>query len=139
MEVLYTTSATAVGGRDGHVKSEDGIIDMDLKTPASMGGKGGATNPEELFASGYAACFNGALNLAARLKRVKTGEVSVKVTISLGKNSEGKFQLAARIDANVPEVSAEVAKELAEEAHGICPYSRATMGNIEVEIHATNK
>ena len=118
---LYSISATATGGRDGHVKSEDGILDVDLKTPGAMGGQGGATNPEELFAAGYAACFNGALNLAARLKRITPSEPR-----------------AARIDANVPGVSQDVARELVEQAHGICPYSRATKGNIEVELNATS-
>ena len=136
---LYSISATATGGRDGHVKSEDGILDVDLKTPWAMGGQGGATNPEELFAAGYAACFNGALNLAARLKRITPSEPPrVKVTVSLGKDEQGNFQLAARIDANVPGVSHDVARELVEQAHGICPYSRATKGNIEVELNATS-
>lgn len=136
---LYSISATATGGRDGHVKSEDGILDVDLKTPGAMGGQGGATNPEELFAAGYAACFNGALNLAARLKRITPSKpVEVKATVTLGKDEQGNFQLAARIDANVPGVSQDVARELVEQAHGICPYSRATKGNIEVELNATN-
>lgn len=139
MEILYTTSATSVGGRDGHVKSEDGLIDMDLKTPGAMGGPGGATNPEELFAAAYSACFNGALNLVIRMKKMRpAGEVSVKATVSLGKNPEGKFQVAAKIDANVPGVSPEEAKALVEEAHTVCPYSRAIHGNVDVELNATN-
>lgn len=139
MEILYTTSATSVGGRDGHVKSEDGLIDMDLKTPGAMGGPGGATNPEELFAAAYSACFNGALNLVMRMKKMRpSGEPSVKATVSLAKNPEGKFQVVAKIDANVPGVSAEEAKALVEEAHTVCPYSRAIHGNVEVELNATN-
>ncbi|MDL2231690.1 organic hydroperoxide resistance protein [Porphyromonadaceae bacterium OttesenSCG-928-L07] len=139
MEVMYTAKATTIGGREGHVKSESGFVDMDLKMPKEMGGPGGATNPEELFAAGYSACFNGALNLAARMKRIRTGEVSVSIAVSLGKNSDGALQLAARIDANVPGVTPEVAKELVEQAHTICPYSRSIKGNVEVELHATNK
>lgn len=133
---MYRVAATAVGGRDGHVRSEDGIIDMELKTPKMMGGKGGATNPEELFAAGYAACFNSALNLSARIKRMDIGESSVTVTITLGKNSQGQFQLAARIDAEIPGVGQEEAKELVEQAHMICPYSRAIQGNVDVELYA---
>lgn len=135
MENLYTISATAVGGRDGHVKSER--LDLELKPPKEMGGPGGATNPEELFAAGYAACFTGALNLVARTRRIRTGEVTVKVTITLGKTAEGNFQLKARIDAHVPGVTADVARKLVEEAHTVCPYSRATHGNIEAELHTT--
>lgn len=140
METLYTATATAVGGREGHVKSTDGVIDMALKMPVGMGGAGGnATNPEQLFAAGYSACFNGALNLNARMKRIRTGEVSVTVSVSIGKTAEGAFQLAAKIEANIPGVTEEVAKELVEAAHQTCPYSRAIRGNIEVELHATNK
>lgn len=137
-EILYTTSAVSVGGRDGHVKSEDGLIDMDLRLPVSMGGKGGTANPESLFASGYSACFNGALNLAARLKRIRVGETTVKITVTLGKDLEGNLQLGAKIEANVPGVSSEVAMELVADAHRICPYSRAIRGNVDVELHPTN-
>lgn len=139
MEKLYTVSATSLGGRNGNVKSEDGILDLALKSPKEMGGPGGATNPEELFAAGYSACFNGALNLAARLKRVRVGETVVKVTVTLGKDDQGNFRLGAVIDAEVPGVTPEVANELVEDAHNICPYSRATRGNIDVEVHATAK
>ncbi len=136
MNTLYITSAKAVGGRDGHVKSADGQIDMNLKTPGAPGDNTGTT-PEDLFAAGYAACFNGAFNLAARLKRIRTGEVSITVEISLNKTDEGKFQLAAKITAHVPGVDEKTARELAEEAHGICPYSRATQGNMPVRIEVT--
>lgn len=134
MNILYTATATTVGGRDGHVKSSDGIIDMDLITPSVMGGKDGATNPEQLFAAGYSACFNSALNMAARLRRIRTGEVSVTISVSLGKKEAGDLQLGAKIEARVPGVSREVAEELVEQAHTICPYSRATRNNIEVEL-----
>ena len=136
MNTLYTTSATAVGGRDGHVKSADGQIDINLKTPGAPGNNTGTT-PEDLFAAGYAACFNGAFNLAARLKRIKTGEVSVNVEISLNKTDDGKLQLAAKITAHVPDVDEKTARELIEDAHGICPYSRATQGNIPVQLEIT--
>ncbi|MDR0230591.1 MAG: organic hydroperoxide resistance protein [Dysgonamonadaceae bacterium] len=136
MNTLYTTSATAVGGRDGHVKSADGQIDINLKTPGAPGDNTGTT-PEDLFAAGYAACFNGAFNLAARLKRIKTGEVSVNVEISLNKTDDGKLQLAAKITAHVPDVDEKTARELIEDAHSICPYSRATQGNIPVQLEVT--
>jgi len=137
MNTLYTTSATAIGGREGHVKSADGQIDMNLKTPGAPGDNKGTT-PEDLFASGYAACFNGAFNLAARLKRIRTGEVSITVEISLNKTDEGKLQLAAKITAHVSGVDEKTARELAEDAHGICPYSRATQGNIPVQIEVVS-
>lgn len=137
MNELYRTSATAVGGRDGHVRSADGIIDLDLRVPASMGGKGGATTPEDLFASGWSACFNGALNLAIKLAHIRpTGDVSVKATVALGKTDAGDFQLAGEIEATIPGVDQPTAQKLVEQAHTICPYSRATRGNIEVKLTA---
>lgn len=137
MSVLYTASATAVGGRDGHVKSSDGLIDLDLVVPKEMGGKGGAaTNPEQLFAAGYSACFNGALNLMALQRRIRTGEVSVKIEVSLNKDAEGKMDISAKIEATVPGVDQKTAQELVEAAHAFCPYSRATRGNIAVTLSA---
>lgn len=112
---------------------------MDLRTPTEMGGPGGATNPEQLFASGYSACFNGALNLVALTGRIRTGEVAVSVTITLGKDDQGNFELGARVHANVPGVSVEVAKELVEKAHTVCPYSRAIRGNVKVELSWSNQ
>lgn len=137
METIYKISATSVGGRAGHVKSESGRIDMELQTPKEMGGSGEGSNPEELFAAGYSACFNGALNLVARTKRIRTGETKVTVTVLFGKTPEGAFQLGAEITALIPGVTQEVANELIEEAHQVCPYSRATRGNIEVTLKAT--
>lgn len=137
MEIKYTAWATSVGGREGHVKSSDGLIDLDLRTPKEMGGSGEGSNPEQLFAAAYSACFNSALGVAARLRHIWTGETTVVVQISLGKTDEGNYQLAARIEANIPGVTLDVAKELVEKANTLCPYSRATRGNIEVELHAT--
>ncbi len=137
MDTLYTIAATSVGGRDGHVKSETGRIDLDLKPPTEMGGPGGASNPEELFAAGYAACFNGALNLVTRTKHIRpTGDLKVTVAVSIGKTAEGAFQLAAHITGVIPGVSLDTAKELVEAAHQVCPYSRATRGNIDVTLEA---
>lgn len=135
MEKLYTTSATSIGGRNGHVKSQDGFIDMDLKVPGSMGGSGGATTPEDLFASGYSACFNGALGLAMRLKRIRATEnTTIKIEVTLGKTDGGDLQLGARIFGTIPGVERRTAEELMRDAHNICPYSRATRGNIDVEL-----
>ena len=115
-EKMYTTSAVSVGGRNGHVKSADGFIDMDLRTPGAMGGPGGATTPEDLFASGYAACFNGALNLAASLSKIKVGETKVTVEVSLGKDADGNLQLGAKIEAIVPGVDQATAQQLVDKA-----------------------
>lgn len=133
MEKMYTVAATSKGGRDGRVWTDDHTLELELKSPGAPGSEGYA-NPEMLFASGYAACFNGALNLAARLKRVRVGETTVTATVSLGKDAEGNFQLEAVIDAEVPGVDRGTAEELVRDAHNICPYSRATKGNMPVEI-----
>ena len=138
MEAVYTATATAVGGRDGHVKSSDGVIDLDLKVPGAMGGQGGSySNPEQLFAAGWAACFNGALNLMIMRKKVKaTANPSVKVDVSIGKDTDGGFGLKAHIEATIPGVDRKTAEELVHEAHGFCPYSKATRGNIEATVSA---
>jgi Ohr subfamily peroxiredoxin len=134
---MYKISATSVGGREGTVKTADGVIDLKLAMPTSMGGPGGAANPESLFASGYAACFNGAMNLGARLNHIRiTGETKVTVTISLGKDDAGNMGLAAEIEARIPGVTQEVAQRVIEIGHEICPYSRATRGNIDVKLTA---
>ena len=137
--VMYTAVATAEGGREGHVKTSDGMLDFELRHPKEMGGEGGTTNPEQLFAAGYAACFNSALNLAARMKHIDTKGIKVKVSVSIGKNDAGGFRLGARIDAVIPGVDQAVADELIQKAHTICPYSNATRGNIEVVLHAVTK
>lgn len=134
-EVIYTTSATSIGGRNGHVKNADGQVDLDLKTPGLKDDRTGTT-PEDLFAAGYSACFNGALGAAMRIKRVKIeGEPTVTIEISLGKDADGNFQLAARIEAHIPGVDEALGHALLQDAHNICPYSRATRGNIEVTLH----
>ncbi len=131
----YSIGATSVGGRSGKVWSDDHVINIEMRSPGTPGSEGFA-NPEMLFAAGWAACFNGALKYAANLKRVRVGETEVKVTVSLGKDAEGNFQLGAAIDVKVPGVDQKTAEELAQDAHGICPYSRATRGNIEAEVRA---
>ncbi|WP_053406319.1 organic hydroperoxide resistance protein [Persicobacter sp. CCB-QB2] len=134
---LYTASAEATGGRDGKVKSSDGVIDTGLSVPKSLGGaeQAGTTNPEQLFASGYAACFSSALNLVIGNQKIKTGQSRVTTTVHLGKDDTG-FGLAVDLKAIIPGVSEEQAQALVEEAHKVCPYSKATSGNIEVNIMA---
>lgn len=136
METLYTATATAEGGREGKVISSDGVIDLELKVPKELGGPGGhATNPEQLFAAGYAACFDSALKLIIRTKKVQVESTKVTASISIGKDGSGGFELAAKLDVSVNGVEADVAKELVEAAHQFCPYSKATKGNIEVEVN----
>lgn len=135
MEPLYTAAVTATGGREGHVKSEDGIINLDVRQPKAMGGSGEqAANPELLFAAGYAACFDGALNLVLRKDRKKV-DTTVTSNVTIGKDEEdGGFKLAVRLDVSIPELDKEEAKQYAEKAHQVCPYSKATRGNIDVTI-----
>ncbi|WRP06009.1 organic hydroperoxide resistance protein [Rossellomorea aquimaris] len=136
MEALYTAKATATGGRAGKVTSSDGVLDVALAMPKSLGGSGaeGATNPEQLFAAGYAACFDSALNLVARQEKKKI-ESKVAAEVSLGKDTDGGFKLGVVLTVAVSGVELDEAKQLVEKAHGVCPYSKATSGNIEVEVN----
>ncbi|MDR6735065.1 organic hydroperoxide resistance protein [Sphingobacterium sp. 2149] len=135
MKTLYNIGATAKGGRNGQVKSENGVLDLAVRMPRGLGGANDDyANPEMLFAAGYAACFDSALNLVIRLEKVKTGETSVTAHVSIGQLENGGFGLAAELHANIPGVSVEVARELIEKAHQVCPYSNATRGNIEVKL-----
>lgn len=139
MKKLYTTSATATGGRDGHVKSENGILELDVRKPKSLGGASDDfANPEMLFAAGYSACFDSALNLVIKKLRIETGETTVKTQVSIGQIENGGFGLAVELDVNVPGVSLEEAQKLTEQAHQVCPYSNATRNNIEVNLVVTN-
>lgn len=137
MEALYTAVATSVGGRNGNVKSSDGILNLEVKPPKEMGGPGGAfTNPEQLFAAGYSACFGSALNHVALLKKRKVVP-SVTAKVSIGKKDDGGFQLAVEMDINIPGIDQKDAEELVHEAHQVCPYSNATRNNIEVKLNVT--
>lgn len=139
MKTLYTTSVTAKGGRNGQVKSENGILNLEVRMPKALGGANDDfTNPEMLFAAGYAACFDSALNLIIGKSKIRTGETSVAAKVSIGQNEDGGFGLAAELDVNIPGVSIEEARELTEKAHQICPYSNATRSNIEVKLSVTN-
>jgi Ohr subfamily peroxiredoxin len=135
MNVLYSTTATATGdGRNGHTASEDGVVDVDVRVPKEMGGPGGATNPEQLFAAGYAACFHSAMKLVARSMDIDTTDSEVSVTVGLGMLDSGAFNLALEIDVHVPNASTDKAQALVERAHEVCPYSNATRGNVEVKL-----
>ncbi|MBD8346673.1 MULTISPECIES: organic hydroperoxide resistance protein [unclassified Dysgonomonas] len=137
MEALYTAVATSVGGRNGNVKSSDGVLNFEVKPPKEMGGPGGAfTNPEQLFAAGYSACFGSALNHVALLKKRKVVP-TITAKVSIGKKDDGGFQLAVEMDVNIPGIDQKDAEELVHEAHQVCPYSNATRNNIEVKLNVT--
>ncbi|OBA82980.1 organic hydroperoxide resistance protein [Mycobacterium sp. 1164966.3] len=138
IEVVYTTASTATGGgRDGHVKSDDGRIDLETRPPKAMGGNGEGTNPEQLFSAGYAACFLGALRLVAGRAKVKLDDATnVTVEVGFGKDSDGGFGLTGKIVGYLPGLEQSAAEDLVEQAHQVCPYSKATRGNIDVEISA---
>jgi osmotically inducible protein OsmC len=139
MKTLYTTGATATGGRNGQVKSENGIIDLEVRYPKALGGANeDYANPEMLFAAGYSACFDSALNLVIKNEKIQTGETSVTAKVSIGQIENGGFGLAVELHANVPNVTLEQAQALIEKAHQVCPYSNATRGNIEVKLTVSN-
>ncbi|QQT31766.1 organic hydroperoxide resistance protein [Sphingobacterium siyangense] len=135
MKTLYNIGATAKGGRNGQVTSENGVLDLAVRMPKGLGGANDDyANPEMLFAAGYAACFDSALNLVIRSEKVRTGETSVTARVSIGQLENGGFGLAAELHANIPGVSLEVAQQLIEKAHQVCPYSNATRGNMDVKL-----
>lgn len=137
MQPLYTTSATATGGRAGKVTSADGIIDLNLAMPKELGGPGNAANPETLFASGYAACFQGALGLVARNQKVTLPQGNtVSVTIGIGKD-ETSFGLNGVIKVALPGMDKTQAEALTAAAHQVCPYSKATRGNMDIKLETT--
>jgi lipoyl-dependent peroxiredoxin len=133
---LYTARATATGGRAGHAVSDDGILDLDLKPPTEMGGPGGATNPEQLFAAGYAACFQSALGVVGRRQGVDTSASTVEADVTIGTIPGGGYGLAVALRVSIPGADAETTRALAEAAHQVCPYSNATRGNIDVTVSA---
>ncbi|TDN40604.1 organic hydroperoxide resistance protein [Hymenobacter sp. UV11] len=136
---VFTAQAKAVGGRDGHISSDNNVLDLTLSTPKEMGGPGkaGATNPEQLFAAAYASCFEGALGVAARQAQVKLGTVTIEAFIGFGQAEDGGYGISADLHINLPGFEQAQAEKLVEAAHGICPYSRATRGNIEVSLTTT--
>ena len=135
MEALYVATAHATGdGRNGHAMTDDGYIDLDLRIPKEMGGAGGATNPEQLFAAGYAACFHSALKLVAGGEGADATGTEVSASVSIGTLDSGGFGLAVELDVSIPNVSPEVAETLVAKAHEVCPYSNATRGNVDVTL-----
>ncbi|MEV5133396.1 organic hydroperoxide resistance protein [[Kitasatospora] papulosa] len=133
MDALYTAAATA-NGREGRAVSSDGQIDLALALPPALGGDGKGTNPEQLFAAGYAACFASAMSSVAREMKVDTKDVSVTAEVSIGKDDSG-FGLAVVMRVELPEaLEGETGRRLAEATHAYCPYSKATRGNIDVEL-----
>jgi osmotically inducible protein OsmC len=133
---LYTATATAVGARAGHVKSSDGLVDVDLRRPVEMGGPGGATNPEQLFAAGYSACFQSALGVVAKRSNVNIDDSTVTGSVTLGTADGGALVLAVVLEVHIPGLDLEKAQELTDGAHQVCPYSNATRGNIKVTVTA---
>jgi osmotically inducible protein OsmC len=136
MQVLYTASATSTGdGRNGHVRSVDGVIDTDVAVPKEMGGAGGALpNPEEFFAAGYAACFHSALRGLARRDKIDLTDTAITVDVGIGPNGNGGYGLTVAIEAEIPSVDHATAEKLLEAAHQVCPYSNATRGNVDVKL-----
>jgi osmotically inducible protein OsmC len=135
MQAIYTAEVTAKGGREGHVKSSDGILDLALKVPKSMGGPGGAgTNPEQLFAAGYSACYESALGFVARRDKVALKDVSITAQVTLNKTGDSQFDLTVELHGSFPGVDKAEAEKLMQAAHQICPYSRATRNNVPVKL-----
>jgi Ohr subfamily peroxiredoxin len=135
MSVVYTAVATSTGdGRNGHTRSSDGLIDLDLAIPKEMGGAGGATNPEQLFAAGYGACFHSALKAVARAQKVTFTDSAVTAEVGIGPNDAGGFGLEVTLHIELGGIDQATAEALVEAAHGVCPYSNATRGNIPVTL-----
>jgi Ohr subfamily peroxiredoxin len=132
---LYTAVATAIGGRDGHVESSDGNLKLDLSVPREMGGPGkpGTSNPEQLFASGYSACFASAIDFVASKQHKKLSDIHVTCRVTFGKLDD-EFQLAVQLYVHIPDLDKAEAEKLVEQAHQVCPYSRANRNNIEVKF-----
>lgn len=135
---IYTAKAHVTGGRaEGHGRSSDGELEVDLRIPPEMGGPGGGTNPEELFAVGYAACFEGALGVVARRLKAEPGEVAIDSEVSLSPNGSGGFVIGVALNVTLPGIADPAsAVEIVRAAHEVCPYSNATRGNIEVALTA---
>ena len=133
---LYTARATATGGRSGHAVTDDGQVNVHMKPPKEMGGPGGGTNPEQLFATGYAACFQSALAVVGRRQGVNTDDSLVETDVTIGTIGGGGYGLAVTIKVSIPGVDPDTVAALAEAAHQVCPYSNATRGNIDVTLEA---
>lgn len=135
-KVLYTAEAQVTGGREGRGESSDGALAVDLRMPSEMGGDGGGTNPEQLFAVGYAACFESALGSVARRKKVDTGDVTIDSKVDLETGEDRSFGIGVSLDVTLADVEGDDAVDLVREAHAVCPYSNATRGNVDVKLTA---
>jgi len=133
---IYTAHAAATGGRSGHTQADDGLVSLDVRPPKEMGGPGGATNPEQLFAAGYAACFQSALGVVGRRQGVNTADCLVEADVTIGSVEGGRYGLAVALRVRLPGHDLQTVQKLADAAHQVCPYSNATRGNIDVAIEA---
>ena len=140
-KTLYTAEAQVTGGRDkGHGKTTDGALEVDLRVPAEMGGDGGGTNPEQLFAVGFASCFESALGVMSRRQRLESGDATIDSKVHLHPTQAGGFELSVSLDVSLPSIEdAAAAVELVKAAHQVCPYSNATRGNIDVRLTANGQ
>lgn len=136
MKVLYTAVATAKGGREGHVKTDDGVLEADLRVPKSMSGPGGGTNPEQLFAAGYSACFESALRVVARMQQKPLTDASITAHVTLSATPDRRYLLSVELHGKIEGVDKAEAQALMEAAHQVCPYSNATRGNMDVKLIA---
>ncbi|MDR1974626.1 MAG: organic hydroperoxide resistance protein [Bacteroidales bacterium] len=138
MEAKYTAEVTSTGGRTGHIKSSDGILDFEVRPPKAMGGQDDShTNPEQLFAAGYAACFGSAVNHVALLQKLRVNP-TITAKVSIGDKPGGGFMLAVEMAVNISGVELSIAEDIVKQAHQICPYSNATRGNVEVTLTVTS-
>src|SRR3954447_12844450 len=140
MKVLYSAQAHVTGGRDqGHGRSSDGALDVQLRSPKELGGEGGGTNPEQLFAVGFAACFEGAIKAVARRQKLDADAVSIESRVDFGPAEDRSFTIAVALDVTLPGFDDEQAAEIVAAAHKVCPYSNATRGNIDVALSANGR
>ncbi len=141
MSTLYSTKVTAVGGRNGTIRSDDGLLDLPLALPKALGGKGGATNPEQLFAAGYAACFGNAVIHSTRNKesKIQDNDIDVVATVGMEPNGSGGFALTVALDVTISGVDLATAEAIVSEAHKVCPYSNAVRGNINVALNVNTR
>ena len=138
MKKLYTTAVTATGGREGKVKSENGVLDLDIRMPKALGGANDDyLNPEMLFAAGYAACFDSALNMIIKMGKVNAGETAVTANVALGQLENNGYGLSVDLSVNIKNIAQDLAEELVAKAHQVCPYSNAVKGNVEVTLIVT--
>ena len=140
MELAYTAKAKVTGGRaEGTGESSDGNLKVKLSYPKELGGNGTGTNPEQLFAVGYAACFEGAMGVVAKTQNVKLGRFWIDAEVMLYKTPEGGFKIGAQLNVNTPELDQQTAQAVVDKAHQVCPYSNATRGNIDVKLSVIGK